>query len=322
PSDLMLAVTGLGTDALTAVLATEGFTDLDLANLNAPDQTVLSGPTGSLRALAAVVRRGGTGRATLIDAPNPGHSRYMATAAAGFAEALAQLPFRAPRIPVVSNVTARPHRPERLAELLAQHLYRPVRWSESMTYLSGAGSTRLRQAGSGGLLPKLWPACTARDVTPARCPTLRSERGPPRPAASFGSGHRPSDDRGERGARREGSDGPPLRGGRGTARAPGPALPGPPRRHAGHRTGPRSPRPRLHHPDRAGAARPPARRPVRQPHGAAHRPGRRGPRPPVGRGPPLGRRPPRHLAHRRADSRVRRPGGAGGVAVGRPRGLA
>nr|WP_239075829.1 acyltransferase domain-containing protein [Streptomyces sp. SID9913] len=164
----MLAVTGLGTDALTAVLATEGFTDLDLANLNAPDQTVLSGPTGSLRALAAVVRRGGTGRATLIDAPNPGHSRYMATAAAGFAEALAQVPFRAPRIPVVSNVTARPHRPERLAELLAQHLYRPVRWSESMTYLSGAGVTRLRQAGSGGLLPKLWTACTARDVTPAR----------------------------------------------------------------------------------------------------------------------------------------------------------
>ncbi|MEU3047243.1 acyltransferase domain-containing protein [Streptomyces sp. NPDC006984] len=164
----MLAVTGLDTDALTAVLATEGFTDLDLANLNAPDQTVLSGPTGSLRALAAVVRRGGTGRATLIDAPNPGHSRYMATAAAGFAEALAQVPFRAPRIPVVSNVTARPHRPERLAELLAQHLYRPVRWSDSMTYLSGAGVTRLRQAGSGGLLPKLWTACTARDVTPAR----------------------------------------------------------------------------------------------------------------------------------------------------------
>ncbi|CAM5319911.1 ACP S-malonyltransferase [Streptomyces hirsutus] len=161
----MLAVTGIGAEALTAVMAAEGFTDLDIANLNAPDQTVLAGPADSLRALAAVVRRSGVGKATLIDAPNPGHSRYMAGAAAGFAEALAQVPFRAPRIPVVSNVTARPHRPERLAELLAQHLYRPVRWSDSMAYLSAAGVTRLRQAGSGGLLPKLWTACTAPDVT-------------------------------------------------------------------------------------------------------------------------------------------------------------
>ncbi|MCX4545461.1 acyltransferase domain-containing protein [Streptomyces sp. NBC_01565] len=160
----MLAVTGIGAAALTALMAAEGFADLDLANLNAPDQTVLAGPTGSLRALAAVIRTGDTGaKATLIDAPNPGHSRYMAEAAAGFARVLAGVSFAAPRIPVISNVTARPHVPERMAELLAQHLYRPVHWSACMRYLRAAGVTELHQAGPGGLLPRLWDACAAED---------------------------------------------------------------------------------------------------------------------------------------------------------------
>ncbi|MGW2441406.1 ACP S-malonyltransferase [Streptomyces goshikiensis] len=159
----MLAVTGIGAAELTAVMAAEGFADLDLANLNAPDQTVLAGPTGSLRALAAVIRAGGAAKATLIDAPNPGHSRYMAEAAAGFAEVLAGVSFAAPRIPVISNVTARPHVPERMAELLAQHLYRPVHWSASMRYLRTAGVTTLHQAGPGSLLPRLWDACAAED---------------------------------------------------------------------------------------------------------------------------------------------------------------
>ncbi|GAB2783980.1 ACP S-malonyltransferase [Streptomyces chlorus] len=163
----MLAVTGIGVDELAGVMAAEGFADLDIANLNAPDQTVLAGPTGSLRALGTVLRAGGAAKATLIDAPNPGHSRYMAGAAAGFAEILAEVTFAVPRIPVISNVTARPHSPQRLAELLAQHLYRPVHWSASMTYLHAAGVTELRQAGPGRLLPRLWAACTAPDGTRA-----------------------------------------------------------------------------------------------------------------------------------------------------------
>ncbi|MEU8242640.1 acyltransferase domain-containing protein [Actinoplanes missouriensis] len=166
----MLAVTGLPLSRLTALMGAEGCADVDLANLNAPEQTVLSGPTGSLRALATVIRQETTGRATLIDAPNPGHSRYMAAAAAGFAAVLAEVTFAPPRVPVISNVTARPHRPGRVAELLAQHLYRPVRWADSMRYLRAAGATGLRQAGAGSLLPKLWAACAGPD------PSLSTER--------------------------------------------------------------------------------------------------------------------------------------------------
>ncbi|MEU5397692.1 acyltransferase domain-containing protein [Streptomyces sp. NPDC005963] len=173
----MMAVTGIGVEELTAVMATEGFADIDIANLNAPDQTVLAGPTGSLRALGAVIRAEGVAKATLIDAPNPGHSRYMADAAAGFAEVLATVTFAPPRIPVISNVTAQPHRLDRLPELLAQHLYRPVRWSESMVYLRSVGVSRLHQAGTGSLLPRLWTACTAEAETGGPVTTLRSERG-------------------------------------------------------------------------------------------------------------------------------------------------
>ncbi|TQS26493.1 ACP S-malonyltransferase [Microbispora sp. KK1-11] len=152
----MLAVVGMPVDRLREVLAEEGATDVDLANHNSPDQVVLSGPEDSVRALAAVLRAAGAGKCVLLNVSIAAHSRYMAFPAAAFAEYLRTVDFAPPRVPVVSNVTARPHRPETLPDLLARQVRSPVRWWDTMVYLAGQGVRDVREIGPGQVLTKLW----------------------------------------------------------------------------------------------------------------------------------------------------------------------
>jgi trans-AT polyketide synthase/acyltransferase/oxidoreductase domain-containing protein len=87
------------------------------------------------------------------------HSRHMAPAATGFAEYLAGVPLDPPRIPVVSNVTARPYAAppagEPPARLLAAQLTSCVRWTASIEYLITAGAGDIEQVGPGTGVGKL-----------------------------------------------------------------------------------------------------------------------------------------------------------------------
>ncbi|MEU7693428.1 ACP S-malonyltransferase [Microbispora hainanensis] len=152
----MLAVVGMPIERLREVLAEEGATDVDLANHNSPDQVVLSGPEDSVRALAAVLRGAGAGKCVLLNVSIAAHSRYMAFPAAAFADYLGTVDFAPPRVPVISNVTARPHRPETLPDLLARQVRSPVRWWDTMVYLAERGVRDVREIGPGQVLTKLW----------------------------------------------------------------------------------------------------------------------------------------------------------------------
>jgi [acyl-carrier-protein] S-malonyltransferase len=69
------------------------------------------------------------------------------------AETLADLPMRRPRIPVVSNVDARPHDdPEEIRRFLVQQILSPVLWEESMRYLLAQGVDQFYEVGPGRVL--------------------------------------------------------------------------------------------------------------------------------------------------------------------------
>ena len=69
------------------------------------------------------------------------------------ANALADLPMREPKVPVVSNVTARPAKTvDEIKELLGRQVTSPVRWSESMQWLIAQGFTRFIELGPGNVL--------------------------------------------------------------------------------------------------------------------------------------------------------------------------
>ena len=70
------------------------------------------------------------------------HTKLMQPAVAELASALGRTPIRPPRIPVVSNVDARPHTdPEEIRRLLARQVVGVVEWQGSMEYLLAAGDT-------------------------------------------------------------------------------------------------------------------------------------------------------------------------------------
>jgi len=150
----MLAVLGLPPERVREVLHRAGAAQLDLANLNSPSQTVVSGPRPDVEAA-------GPALAAEADAVLPlkvsgaFHSRQMSGAAAGFRDVLAGYHLGRLRIPVIANVTARPYRDGEVAELLVRQLTEPVRWTESMQYLLGLPDPQFAEVGPGQVLTGL-----------------------------------------------------------------------------------------------------------------------------------------------------------------------
>jgi len=79
----------------------------------------------------------------------------MKEAAEEFARFAGEFTFEEPRIPVIANVTARPHGKEDVRELLVAQITSPVRWTDTIRYLTGLGVTDFRQLGPGSVLTGL-----------------------------------------------------------------------------------------------------------------------------------------------------------------------
>jgi trans-AT polyketide synthase/acyltransferase/oxidoreductase domain-containing protein len=152
----MLAVIGLGLAALRAKMEALGLDDLDIANFNLPDQTVVSGPDESIGRLADAVLEAPDTRVVHLHVGGAFHSRYARSAADGFAADLARLPIEDPKVSTVSSVTARPIAPGTVRDILATQILKPVDWVGVMTYLRAQGTTTARQIGPGRVLDGLW----------------------------------------------------------------------------------------------------------------------------------------------------------------------
>jgi [acyl-carrier-protein] S-malonyltransferase len=72
------------------------------------------------------------------------------------AEFLADVPMKRPRIPIVSNVDARPHTdPGEIRDLLMRQILQPVRWEASMRWLLGEGFDCFYELGPARVLKSL-----------------------------------------------------------------------------------------------------------------------------------------------------------------------
>jgi [acyl-carrier-protein] S-malonyltransferase len=81
------------------------------------------------------------------------HTELMRPAVESLAEALQGVTLRAPEIPVVSNVDARPHEdPAEIRDLLVRQVCSPVLWEDSMRYLLGEGFDQFYEVGPGRVL--------------------------------------------------------------------------------------------------------------------------------------------------------------------------
>ena len=127
----MAAVLGLETTQVEAACAeaSSGGEVAVAANLNAPDQTVISGDPAAVARAGEGCKARGAKRVLPLKVSGAFHSPLMEPAVPGLRSALDAAGLVAPRFPVVANATARPVRtaPEAVNQLAAQ-LTAPVRW--------------------------------------------------------------------------------------------------------------------------------------------------------------------------------------------------
>jgi len=122
--------------------------DIEVANINAPGQIIVSGThTGVARAME-MAAAGGSRRSIRLSVSGPWHSRFMRPAQEQFALDLARYPFKDPEHSVVANVDADYVKDGATArENLARQVCAPVRWQESMERLIGDGHRRFVEVG-------------------------------------------------------------------------------------------------------------------------------------------------------------------------------
>lgn len=172
----MMAVLGVEAGALPDLLGRAGAADVDIANYNGAAEIVLSGPQASLRAVSETIGRSGQGRCIPLTVSAPFHSRYMAEAATAFDDFLRGVTFRNPALPVLSNVTGRPHEAAAVASLLVEQIRSPVRWADCMRYLIEQGVDAIEEVGSGQTLSKLWQSESQREPPPRAAPAAALKR--------------------------------------------------------------------------------------------------------------------------------------------------
>ena len=128
------------------------------ANLNGPDQAVISGDPEAVRKAGELCKARGAKRVVPLNVSGAFHSSLMAPAANQLRLALERAAFRDPAFPVIANATAEPVRDAgRARRLLADQLTAPVRWVASMqraAELGGSGA-RFIEIGPGNVLAGL-----------------------------------------------------------------------------------------------------------------------------------------------------------------------
>jgi [acyl-carrier-protein] S-malonyltransferase len=180
-SGAMAAVLGLAPDALRAAVARaveSGAGRVQLANFNAPGQIVISGDADAVRIAGEYAMEAGAKRVVPLNVSAAFHTPVMAPAAERLRAALERIEWRSPRIPVMANLTGRPHQGgERIPQVMEMQLRSPVRWADCVGSLVQSGCDMFVEVGPKraltGMMRELAPGAAAIAVgTPAACQEL------------------------------------------------------------------------------------------------------------------------------------------------------
>jgi [acyl-carrier-protein] S-malonyltransferase len=169
----MAAVLGLDSQAVEVALA--GMNDAWPANYNTPTQTVIAGTTAGLEVAARRLQDAGAKRVISLNVSAAFHTPLMAPAAERLRAALDRIEWRSPRVPVMANLTGRPHQGgDRIPHVMEMQLRSPVRWAACVGSLVEMGCDTFIEVGPKraltGMMRELAPGASSVAVsTPAAC---------------------------------------------------------------------------------------------------------------------------------------------------------
>lgn len=123
------------------------------ANLNSPEQTVISGHAGAVKRAVEIASQTGAKRAVMLAVSAPFHSELMKPAQEKLERDLVAINFADLQMPLVTNVDADTIRQsEEARSALVRQVTMPVRWEESMRLLLDEGVNTFVEVGPGRVL--------------------------------------------------------------------------------------------------------------------------------------------------------------------------
>ena len=153
----MSAIIGLDNDAI-AKACEEAAQDqvCSPVNFNSPGQVVIAGNKEAVERANVLCKEAGAKRAMPLPVSVPSHCALMQPAADKLAEALDNITFSAPALPVINNAdVATETDPAAIKTALVKQLHSPVRWTESVERMAAEGIESLLEFGPGKVLTGL-----------------------------------------------------------------------------------------------------------------------------------------------------------------------
>jgi len=146
----MLSVIGLDRGTVGNICKETG---CEIANLNCPEQVVISGKTVSIDKAVESAKAKGAKRAILLDVSGAFHSSLMEEARAKLSLEINKVKFNPPKIPIISNVTAKSEtNTEAIRENLIKQVSSSTYWEDSIRYMIGQGVDCFFEIGPGTVL--------------------------------------------------------------------------------------------------------------------------------------------------------------------------
>lgn len=126
------------------------------ANINSPSQIVIAGNAGAIDRACEILKEKGAKRAIKLNVSAPFHCALMMPAQERLAEDLKGLDYSGFRFPVVHNVDAAANSDSgQVAGALTRQVSSPVRWLQSIEFLTGQGVNTFIEVGAGKVLTGL-----------------------------------------------------------------------------------------------------------------------------------------------------------------------
>ena len=154
----MAAVVGLTNEQVVTICnqASDGADIVEPANYNAIGQVVIAGHTAAVERAITLAQTYEARLAKTIPVSVPCHCSLLKSAAEEFRHALAQVKWKRPEIAVINNVMVEIYEnTDQIQSMLAEQLYRPVLWVETIQKMKNKGVTQVIECGPGKVLSGL-----------------------------------------------------------------------------------------------------------------------------------------------------------------------
>ncbi len=153
----MAAILGLDDDVVREVCNEASAAGVvEAVNFNSPGQVVIAGSAEAVKKATEIASDKGAKRALILPVSVPSHCALMQPAAEQLANKLNEIDIRMPTTPVIHNASVTSAVDvDAIKSLLAQQLYSPVRWVETIQWLAAQNVDHIVECGPGKVLAGL-----------------------------------------------------------------------------------------------------------------------------------------------------------------------